>query len=199
MPDSALAPLVGGILVGGASRRFGSAKALVPLAGRTFAEHVAVALAAAADEIFLLGDGPVPSSLAALPQLPDAAGVVGPLAGILAALAARPDRAWLVAACDQPYLTPEACRWLAGERRTGALAVLPRLGAGGVEPFPGIYEPACRGALTALAAGGRTSLQPLAGIAGVRLVAVPSPLAAALVDVDRPEELPRAASRRTSD
>ncbi len=199
MPDSALAPLVGGILVGGASRRFGSAKALARLAGRAFAEHVAVALAGVADELFLLGDGPVPPSLAALPRLADAPGVGGPLAGLLAALAARPGRAWLVAACDQPLLTREFCCWLAGERRFGALAVLPRLGAHGVEPFPGIYEPAGAAAVEALAAAGRGSLQPLAGLAGVRLVAVPPTFAAALADVDRPEDLPRAASRRASD
>jgi molybdopterin-guanine dinucleotide biosynthesis protein A len=189
MPASPVpAPLAGGLLVGGASRRFGSAKALARLDGRTFAERVAAALASVAPEVTLLGDGPVPPRLARLARLADDPRGRGPLAGLLAAFAARPDRAWLVAACDQPWLDGAALAWLVGARRSGAIAVLPRLGGEGVEPFPGVYEPGAAPLLAGLAAAGG-SLQPLAARADVATPLVPPRHVRAFADVDVPGDL----------
>jgi molybdopterin-guanine dinucleotide biosynthesis protein A len=183
-----IAPLVGGLLVGGASRRFGSDKALARFEGRTLAERVASALAAVTEEVTLLGGGPVPPALAGLVRLDDDPRVRGPLAGLLAAFAAHPDRAWLVAACDQPWLDAAALAWLVAERRPGAVAVLPRLDSGGVEPFPGIYEPGAGTVLAGLACTGG-SLQPLAARADVATPLVPSRHARAFADVDVPGDL----------
>jgi len=179
-----LPPLAAGLLVGGASRRFGRAKALEPLAGRAFAERVAAALEAVAGEVVLLGGGPVPPALAGRVRLADAPEAAGPLAGLLAALRARRDRAWLVAACDQPFLTAAACRWLAGERAPDRVAVLPRADARRVHPFPGIYEPGALPVLEALAASGVLSLQPLGRRPDVATPAPPAALEAALRDLD---------------
>lgn len=183
-----LAPLSGGLLVGGASRRFGSDKALARLDGRTLAERVAAALATAVEEVTLLGGGPVPPALGALRRLDDDPRAHGPLAGLLAAFAVRPDRAWLVAACDQPWLDGAALAWLIGERRPGAIAVLPCLGSGGVEPFPGVYEPGAGAVLAALAGAG-ASFQPLAARADVATPLVPRRLARAFADADAPGDL----------
>jgi molybdopterin-guanine dinucleotide biosynthesis protein A len=180
----AQAPLLGGLLVGGESRRFGSPKALATLAGRSFAERVADALGAAVGEIVLLGSGAVPPALAALPRVADAADARGPIAGILGGLRARPGRALLVAACDQPLLTAEALAWLLA-RRAAALAVLGTRDGARVEPLPGIYEPAARPLLEELACAGG-SLQPLGGAAGVALARIPSELARAWTSVDDP-------------
>ncbi|MEO8198556.1 MAG: NTP transferase domain-containing protein [Thermoanaerobaculia bacterium] len=182
---AALPPLVGGILIGGASRRMGRPKALLEWQGESFLERIAGSLAAVVPEVFLLGSGIVlPAGVAGLPVVADVAGVGGPLAGLLSAAAARPDAAWLVLTCDQPLLTPAALAWLIGERRADRIAVLPRLTPGRLEPFPGIYEPGCRAALAGLAmaaaagpAGG-ASLQPLGETAGVGVVPVPPALAA---------------------
>ncbi len=51
----ALPPLVGGILVGGASRRMGSAKSLLEWHGETFVERIATALTTVVPEVVLLG------------------------------------------------------------------------------------------------------------------------------------------------
>ncbi len=193
-PSPALAPLVGGILVGGSSRRMGSPKAMLEWQGETFLERIARALGSVVQEIYLLGSGgPLPPGATHLPVLADAAGACGPLAGLLAAAAARSDAAWLVLSCDQPMLSRAALEWLVGERRHDRIAVLPRLAADRIEPFPGIYEPACGAQLAALAAaaarpGGGASLQPLAGVAGVAVAPVPAGFAADFRGVNTPAE-----------
>ncbi|GMU64895.1 MAG: hypothetical protein AMXMBFR36_11690 [Acidobacteriota bacterium] len=184
----ALAPLVGGLLVGGASRRFGRDKALALLEGRPLAERVAAALAAVSREVVLLGAGPVPASLDAMARIADDPRGRGPLAGLLGAFAARPDSAWLVAACDQPWLDESALAWLLGERTPGAIAVLPRRGGPGVEPFPAVYEPGAAPVLALLAEGGG-SLQPLAARDDVATPRVPGELERAFADVDFERDL----------
>ena len=66
MSRDPLPPLVGALLVGGSSRRFGSPKALARLCGVTLAERVAAALAAVADEVVVAGAGELPPALSAL-------------------------------------------------------------------------------------------------------------------------------------
>jgi molybdenum cofactor guanylyltransferase len=185
-----LPPLVGGILVGGLSRRMGRAKALLEWRGSTFVERIADLLAAVVPEVVLLGTATgLPAEISALPAVADAPGARGPLAGLLAAFAFRPDSAWLVLTCDQPRLTPATLRWLIGERRSDRLAVLPRLVTSRIEPFPGIYEPACLPTLATLATGDSGgSLQPLAGLAGAGIVEVPAVHAAELQGINTPEE-----------
>ena len=183
------APIVAGVLVGGASRRMGRAKALAELGGRALAERVAAAVATVVEEVVLLGDGPVPDSLAGLARLADRAAVGGPLGAALAALAARPDRAWLLVACDQGLASPAACAWLVAERAPERIAILPRRSPAGVEPLLAIYEPAARAALEGLLAAGGRSLQALAALPGVATPAPPSGLAEAWTSIDDPATL----------
>jgi molybdenum cofactor guanylyltransferase len=187
---SAPPPLLGALLVGGASRRFGRPKALAELAGRTFAERLAAALSEVTGEVLLLGEGPVPASLAGLPRVADAPGQGGPVAGLLGALATCPGRALLVTACDQPLLDAAALRWLVAQRRPGALALVARLDPERIEPFPGIYEPASRPLLAALARAGG-SLQPLGRRPDVRVADVPPELCAAWTSIDDEATLAR--------
>jgi molybdopterin-guanine dinucleotide biosynthesis protein A len=186
--DLSLPPLVGGLLVGGASRRFGRPKALATLDGVALAERVARALTAAVGAVVLLGDGAVPPALAGLPRLADAPGARGPLAGLLAALRERPDHAWLVAACDQPWLTAAGCAFLLAARRPDRLAVVARGAAGRLEPFPGVYEPGALALLAGLAAAGG-ALQPLGAAPGVAVLAPPPALAGEWRDVDAESDL----------
>jgi molybdopterin-guanine dinucleotide biosynthesis protein A len=181
-----LAPLRGAILVGGESRRFGAPKQLAPLGGSTFGARVAATLASACGAPLVVGSGPLPPELEALPRAPDAPGLRGPIAGLLGALAAAPGEALLVVACDQPLISLEALEWLAAQRRRGAIAVVARLGARGIEPLPALYEPEARTILEALAATGG-SLQPLGRRSDVVVVSPPAALAAAWTSVDTEE------------
>jgi molybdopterin-guanine dinucleotide biosynthesis protein MobB len=146
-------PLLGGLLVGGTSRRMGQAKALVEVGGSSLAERADAALAAVAGEVVLLGAGPVPTALAGRRRLPDAPGLVGPVAGLVAALRWAPEATWVVAACDLALVDDAATRWLVGQRRPGVWAVLPAT-AGGVEPLLAVYEPQAGPLVADLAAAG---------------------------------------------
>ncbi|CAN5867843.1 hypothetical protein BH24ACT6_BH24ACT6_18390 [soil metagenome] len=99
--------VAGAVLTGGASRRMGSTKALVPERGVPLAERVARALHdGGCDPVFLVG-GAV-DDLAGLcrPFVAYLTPGSGPLGGVLSALAAASGAAVLVAACDLPALAP---------------------------------------------------------------------------------------------
>ncbi|HZF26948.1 MAG TPA: NTP transferase domain-containing protein [Steroidobacteraceae bacterium] len=82
---------------------------------------------------------------AQLPQILDQLEGKGPIAGIAAAQAAHPDVAWLVLACDLPYLSRATLAYLIANRDPGRLATSFRSSHDGLpEPLCAIYEPASR-------------------------------------------------------
>lgn len=184
----------------------GAPKALLAWRGRTFIEHVVAALQACVlvQEVWLLGDGPAPASLSALPRIADALPTseaprsrvegssgrrAGPLFGILAAVRARPDATWVIAACDQPLIRPEAVKWLLAQRGKGVVAVLPRVSPSHVEPLLALYGPELLPRLESLAQSPHPSLQDLADAPGVRTPAPPAALRACWQSVNTPEEM----------
>ncbi len=197
----ALPPLVGGILIGGGSRRMGRPKALLEWDGATFVERIAAELQAVVPEIVLLGaTRELPAAVAHLPVVADrpgprvtvgSQGPQGPLLGLLAAFDFRPGAAWLILTCDQPLLTAATLEWLIAERRPGRIAVLPRRTARSASNrSPASTSPGAGPQLAALAAPERRgSLQPLAALAGVHVVPVPGRLAGELDGVNTAGEL----------
>ncbi len=186
-----MAPIWGGVLVGGASRRMGEPKQLLELGGRTLVERVVTALAPAVDGVVLLGSGAVPPRLARLERLADDERLRGPLAGVLAAFARRPGAAWVIAACDLPLITAAAANWLLAQRREGVVAILPRVSESGVEPLLALYEPGAEPLLRALAAAPDPSFQRLASEPGVATPTPPAELRPAWRNLNTPEELDR--------
>ncbi len=180
--------VLAGILVGGASARMGRPKQLLELAGSSFIERVAEALTGIASAVVLLGEGPVPGTLARLPRLPDPRGVAGPIAGLLAAMRWAPGSAWLIAACDQPLIRPEALAWLLAQRRPDRWAVLPATSARRVEPLLAVYEPQSRRLVEDSVAAGRLSVQALSAHPQVACPRPPRDLAHCWRSVDTPEE-----------
>lgn len=184
--------ILGGLLVGGGSRRMGRDKALLPgPGGAPLARRAATALSSCVDDLWLLGSGPVPESLASLPRLDDAPDVPGPLAGLLAALRHRPAATWVTCPCDLPHVDAAAVRWLLDQRRPGRAAVLPRVGNGPPEPLFALYEPAALALLEELAAARAAAPRELAGRPGVAVVPVPPTLGRCWRDVDTPRQLER--------
>lgn len=185
--------ILGGLLVGGGSRRMGRDKALLPgPGGSPLAQQAAAALSSLVDELWLLGSGPVPEDLSTLPRLDDAPDVSGPLAGLLAALRHRPAATWVTCPCDLPHVDARAVRWLLDQRRPGRAAVLPRVGNGPPEPLFALYEPAALALIEELVAAERTAPRELAGMRGVAVVPVPGALGLCWRDADTPRQLERA-------
>jgi molybdopterin-guanine dinucleotide biosynthesis protein A len=77
------------------------------------------------------------------PAIHDVVENIGPMGGILSAFAAHPDKAWLVLACDLPFLTAATLRHLIAHRDPTQLATAYRSAHDGLpEPLCAIYEPA---------------------------------------------------------
>jgi molybdopterin-guanine dinucleotide biosynthesis protein A len=81
-------------------------------------------------------------------QIVDCVEGEGPIVGIRSGLAAHPDVAWLVLACDLPFLSDTALSQLLRERDPTAMATVFRSTHDGLpEPLCAIWEPAAAAAL----------------------------------------------------
>ena len=89
------------------------------------------------------------------PLIIDSVAGEGPIVGIRSALAARPDVAWLVLACDLPFLGDAALAHLLTMRDSDALATAYRSTHDGLpEPLCAVWEPKAAPALAAYQAAG---------------------------------------------
>jgi molybdopterin-guanine dinucleotide biosynthesis protein A len=195
---SAPAPLYGLVLAGGESRRMGRDKALLDYHGTPMVEwvyrmlqhhctraFVSVRAAQAADPV-----------RATLPQIVDGTLGSGPIAGIAAAQAAHPDVAWLVVACDLPFLSDATLSNLIARRGSQAVTAYRSAHDGLPEPLCAIYEPSTREALLAAIEAGRHCPRKFILGSGVPLLDLP--VATALDNVNTPEELAASAQRLTA-
>jgi molybdenum cofactor guanylyltransferase len=108
--------LTGILLVGGASTRFGSPKALARLEGETLAARAWRLLGDTCDERIAVG------GLEGLPFPALADEGTGPVAAIAEGLRRATREVAIVAPVDMPLLTPDALRLLAGACRDAAVA-----------------------------------------------------------------------------
>lgn len=156
------APVYGLILAGGASSRMHRDKAALLYRGRTQLNRAFDLASAHVDRVFVSvranqADEPIRSEKPLIVDLAGLAETQGPIVGIRSAMAAHPDAAWLVIACDLPFLSDAALEQLLKERDSSVLATAFRSAHDGLpEPLCAIWEPT---AATALAAyqreGGR--------------------------------------------
>jgi molybdopterin-guanine dinucleotide biosynthesis protein A len=111
--------LTGVLLVGGASTRFGSPKALAQLGGETLAERAWRALGEACEERLAVGkraDGlKLPFDV-----IDDATETRAALAGIVAGLSAASNELAAVVPVDMPFITPQLLHELAAVCRDAA-------------------------------------------------------------------------------
>jgi molybdopterin-guanine dinucleotide biosynthesis protein A len=168
------APVVLGLLLsGGRSSRMHRDKAGLEYHGRNQLAHAWSRLAAVVDQAFVsVRPDQVQDPLRRdYPQVVDGATGVGPLAGILAAQQAHPEAAWLVLACDLPFLDERTLAHLLAGRDPQALATAYRSAHDGLpEPLCAIYEPASAAALAAWAASGRSCPRKFLIESGARLL-----------------------------
>ena len=175
-----------GILIGGRGRRMGAPKQLLRH-GERFLIDPAVEVLSAIGEPALIGSGQVPEHLQGLHRIDDAPDAEGPLAGVLGALRSNPNAAWLIVACDQPWISQEAITWLVKQRQSDKVAVMPR-DPSRPQPFPGIYEPDLADLMEVAKP---RAISALADWPQVRSPMIDSEIAAAWTSVNTPEDLDR--------
>lgn len=194
----AVHPVWGCVLIGGRSSRMGTPKHLIELGGQSWVERTVAVLGQVVEQVVVAGGGELPPSLRTLPRVADIAELGGPLAGILAVLRAYPAVSWLVVACDQPDMHPDALRWLLSSRAPGVLAVLPDIaGNGRVEPLLAYYDQAMRPVLEEMAASGHRRMNRLQSVAGVISPCPPAHLHGSWLNINTPGELDALATGRS--
>jgi molybdopterin-guanine dinucleotide biosynthesis protein A len=164
--DIARAPL-GAILAGGASRRFGSPKALAAVGGVPIAARVADALRGAGCHVVLIAGDAAAFAHLGLPARGDAIPGIGALGGVHAAVRWAADEGRpgaLCIACDMPFIpAPLLGRILALAEETGADAVMPEsIGPRGVEPLCAFYAAAAADRIASLIQSGERRVHALA-------------------------------------
>jgi len=169
--------LTGVLLVGGASRRFGSPKALARFNGKTLAERAWGVLGEACDERLAFGKAhdelPLP-----FPVHDDGTSVRAPLAGVVAGLKVARNEVCVFLPVDVPFATPELVRKLGEACRDAAV---PPSG-----PLPGAYSRSALPVLERRLAAGELALRDAIAELDALIVELDPDL---LVNVNAPEEL----------
>jgi molybdopterin-guanine dinucleotide biosynthesis protein A len=169
--------LTGVLLVGGASSRFGSPKALAEIDGETFAARGRRVLSQACDEVLVVGKaGELPFDV-----IDDAAEIRAPIAGVVAGLRAATHDVAVFLPVDCPRVTAELLRELGDACRDAAV---PQTG-----PLPGAWAKTALPVLERRLAEGPLALYRAYDELQVAQLQLDPAL---LVDVDTPEDLPTA-------
>jgi molybdopterin-guanine dinucleotide biosynthesis protein A len=186
---TAAAPIYALVLAGGRSTRMLRDKAALTYHGRTQLEWAVSLLQPHAQRVFIsvrpdqTGD-PV---RARFDQIVDTHENLGPVAGIIAAQAKHSQVAWLVLACDLPFLDNATLTHLIAARQPQRLATAYRSSHDGLpEPLCAIYEPASREPLLAHVAKGKDCPRKFLINSDVQLIDEPNPHA--LDNVNTPGE-----------
>lgn len=169
-------PLFGLVLAGGASTRMQRDKATLSYHGKPQLTWAYELLSPWCATTFVSvrpeqRDEPV---RAGLPQIVDRQPGIGPIAGIAAALQEHPKAAWLVVACDLPFLDESTLRHLVAERDPSRLATAYRSSHDTLpEPLCAIWEPQAREAVLEYIATGKQCPRKLLINSDVRLIDLP--------------------------
>ena len=107
-------PLYGLVLAGGRSTRMQRDKATLSYQGHPQLDRAMELLSSCVEQAFVSvrNDQRLDPARARYPQVVDARDGLGPIAGIVAAQALKTDSAWLVLACDLPYLNASVLQYL---------------------------------------------------------------------------------------
>jgi molybdenum cofactor guanylyltransferase len=137
-------PLYGLVLAGGRSTRMQRDKATLSYQGRTQLDRAMDLVKSGVEQAFVSvrADQRADPDRARYAQVVDAYEGLGPIAGIAAAQALKPGAAWLVLACDLPYLDSRTVAHLFAHRDPARIATAYRSSHDGLpEPLCAIYEP----------------------------------------------------------
>jgi len=191
--------LHGLILAGGLSTRMHRDKAALEYQGRSQLDRAFELASRHAAKVFVSvrADQTLDPTRAHRPMIVDSVAGEGPIVGIRSALAAHPQVAWLVLACDLPFLSDATIEYLVRERNAagsaaGFATAYKSAHDGLPEPLCAIWEPAAAKALADYQAGGGHCPRKFLIRHGARLLEPQD--ARALDNVNTPEEYIQALS-----
>jgi molybdopterin-guanine dinucleotide biosynthesis protein A len=173
---SAAPVLYGLVLSGGRSTRMKRDKAKLEYAGKPQLERAMDLIRPLVERSFisLRAEQRSDPQRAAYEAITDLKPNLGPLAGIQAALHAHPQNAWLVLACDLPFLDAATLQHLIARRAPTRLATAFRSRFDDLpEPLCAIYEPASLPAIEAWIAQGENCPRKWLSRSDVELLALP--------------------------
>ncbi len=128
------------IQAGGASRRMGQDKALLPFCGKPLIERILKRLSGLADDICITSNQPAVLKYLGLPVFADIFPGKGALGGLYTALVSAANPEVIVVGCDMPFvnarLLSAECELLAATRSD---AVIP-ISSYGFEPLHAVYR-----------------------------------------------------------
>jgi molybdopterin-guanine dinucleotide biosynthesis protein A len=174
--------VTGVLLVGGASRRFGSPKALARLDGETLAERAYRILGEAFGEVVAVGKAADGLELP-FPVLDDGSDVRAAIVGVAAALRLVCTEVAVVLPTDMPAVTPDLLLELASVAEEGVEAAVVQTG-----PLPGAYRRSALPVLKRRIAAGDFALHRALGDLRTRVVSTDP---AVLANVNVPGDLGR--------
>ncbi|MDO7845240.1 NTP transferase domain-containing protein [Hymenobacter sp. M29] len=180
--------LRGLVLAGGRSERMQTDKGALHYHGLDQRQHTAALLSEFCPDVRVSVRPDQAVDLpAGLTALPDTFLGLGPLGGILSAFQADPNAAWLVLACDLPFLTRDTLEYLVSNRQPARMATSFRSPWDEFpEPLVSIWEPRSYGQLLRFLSMGYSCPRKALINSDIELLAPPAP--GELRNVNTPEE-----------
>ncbi|APU98591.1 hypothetical protein BV902_21485 [Sphingobacterium sp. B29] len=192
--NNRLPPLNGLVLIGGKSQRMGRAKEKMRWHGKEQVYYLADMLGNYCVEVYIscrveqfdeIADGNEMTSTYA--WLSDRYTDIGPMGGMLTAFEFRPDRAWLVVACDLPLVDPEAIAYLIQHRDPRRIATAFKSQRDSLpEPLLAIWEPSSLPIFQQMQT--QHKLSPRRALIQHRALCIEAPDVNTLVNVNTPAE-----------
>lgn len=164
------APVVGIVLAGGKSSRFGSNKALQPIQNECLIQKVIEQLDGLFEGILVVTNRPESYAFLRCSLVKDRIEGLGPLGGIYTALRQIYPCKAFVFPCDMPLLNRDLIRYMLEVSRDGYDILVPQVGEGLYEPLHAIYGPKCIPAIEELIAQNRLRIFYLYSRVRVRYV-----------------------------
>lgn len=128
----------GVILSGGKSSRMGTNKSLLPIGEKRSVEHVADTLREVTDDMIIIANEENTYDFLGIEQYKDRYTDKGPLGGLEAALYYKEADAFIVSACDMPFVHPDIYRYLYSQLKDHE-AVVP-IFQGQMHPLSSVYR-----------------------------------------------------------
>jgi molybdopterin-guanine dinucleotide biosynthesis protein A len=181
--------LYGLVLTGGRSRRMQRDKAALEYAGKPQLARAMELLHPLVERAYVSvrSDQSGEPARAAYETISDVRPDLGPIGGIHAALHTHRDKAWLILACDLPFLDSATLQHLIARRASGRMATAYRSSSDRLpEPLCAIFEPGALAAIERALAQGKNCPRSFLSQADVELLDLPH--AQALDNINTVEE-----------